>query len=145
MAKYSTKCERCGREMTVELFGKMEYRRYRLENWTWICEECKAKEREEENRRAAEANASNGLPNLNGSPKQIAWAETIRAKLVKELDELSQKIVTKWEAYDKKTPKEEETKNKSLEIIETLKNETSAHKWIDRRNSSAIELLREEL
>lgn len=45
----------------------------------FICSECQDKLRQAENTKAAEQNQAAGLPKLNGSDKQIAWAEKIRA------------------------------------------------------------------
>lgn len=80
MAKYEVTCPSCGAGYTVQLYGPGRDREWKLENWDWTCDECKEKARQDENARAAAANAEAGLPPLTGSEKQIAWAETIRAQ-----------------------------------------------------------------
>lgn len=80
MAHYTVKCEKCGSEFEIQLFGKMDKREWVIENGTHICDECQELERKERNAANAKRNAEQGLPKLTGSDKQIAWAETIRSK-----------------------------------------------------------------
>ncbi len=42
MARYVVKCEECGNEFKVELFGKNKTREWLLQRNYWICESCKA-------------------------------------------------------------------------------------------------------
>lgn len=85
MGKYSINYS-CGHDGEEQLYGKISERERYVE-WaegSKLCPECYraklAAEREAESREASEANAAAGLPALIGSPKQIAWAESIRAK-----------------------------------------------------------------
>ena len=89
MAKYYVKYS-CGHEGEIQLFGRQEDR-YRKISWLeaeGICPECYKRHQEEQ--RAAEhaeslktiAECGYNLPALEGSTKQIAWAETIRGKAV---------------------------------------------------------------
>ena len=72
MAKYSVK-HTCGHISEVALFGPSKDREYRLDRMREnVCLNC-------ENAANAERNAEAGLPALTGTPKQIAWAESIRA------------------------------------------------------------------
>lgn len=86
MAKYDITYA-CGHEGTVNLVGKIKERERYIE---WVeahklCPQCYAEKRQkdhdEENRRAAEAEAM-GLPALTGTPKQVAWATTIRQHVI---------------------------------------------------------------
>lgn len=73
--KYEVKMS-CGHTETIQLFGKTADRERRIE-WLeryGLCEECKKEKAAEEMRKAEEA----GLPELEGSEKQIAWAVKIR-------------------------------------------------------------------
>lgn len=85
MAHYMVTCEECGKKYEVQLFGKMENREWHLEHDTHICVDCTAKLRAKRNEEAAKANAEAGLPPLEGTPKQVAWAESIRVKMLEEL------------------------------------------------------------
>jgi hypothetical protein len=53
-----------------------------------VCDDCTQKERAQENTKAALENAKTGLPVLQGSEKQIAWAETLRAKALAQLTQV---------------------------------------------------------
>ena len=59
------------------------------------CADCyqarKDRERAAASAQASEANTRSGLPALTGSPKQVAWAETIRAKKIADAELLSQR------------------------------------------------------
>lgn len=66
----------CGHTETIQLFGKCADRERKIE-WLeryGLCEECKKEKAAEEMKKAEEA----GLPELEGSEKQIAWAAKIR-------------------------------------------------------------------
>ncbi len=92
MAQYTVTYS-CGHSDTVQLYGPTKDRERKI---AWFeksgrCASCyralKAAERveqekanEAENIASADANLVAGLPALTGSEKQIAWAETIRAK-----------------------------------------------------------------
>ena len=72
----------CGHVGQVQMYGKHS-ERGRKAAWmekNALCDECAAKARDEGNRKAAATNAEAGLPSLTGTPKQIAWAETLRTK-----------------------------------------------------------------
>lgn len=128
MAKY-TVTRACGHIETVALIGKIKNREWRLENVepSKLCHECYqaelARQREKENQDAAEVAKENGLPALTGTEKQIAWAETIRQKMLADIDEFIFKSV------------KEEMRNdpKLLEAVEHIKGKTEARWWIDNR------------
>lgn len=76
----------CGHSEMVTLFGPHADRDRKI---AWmeregLCSECykahKQAERDAANKSAAADNASNGMAALEGTDKQIAWAESIRAK-----------------------------------------------------------------
>ncbi|MDY0176211.1 MAG: hypothetical protein RBT25_04845 [Lentisphaeria bacterium] len=86
MAKYDVKCEKCGCEFVTHLVGNQSSRRWKLENWEWICASCKEAEKLAERQAAADkalAEAKEaGLPELQGSDKQVSWAAQIRAEFM---------------------------------------------------------------
>lgn len=112
MAKYSVTFS-CGHTQTVELFGKNSERERKI-SWyerSGVCSDCyKA---EQDAKRQANMDACKSLPALTGTPKQIAWAEKIRA-----------------EKYDM-------FKGRGFDYIA---NETSAAWWIDHRNDVESEI-----
>ena len=85
MAKYSVTyaCEHTGR---VDLIGPYKQREYRLERLaTEVCEDCKLAAAQERATAASTAAAAAGIPVLVGTPKQVAWAATIRQEYLDEV------------------------------------------------------------
>lgn len=126
MAKYSVTYT-CGHEATIQLFGKHKDREWRLQyEERKLCPDCYLeklrKEREEENRKAAEAAKEQELPQLVGSEKQIAWAETIRQKFLDKLSDLLTHLKSEI-AADPACSK----------TIDSFYGETSSRWWIDNR------------
>lgn len=69
----------CGHKGQVKLYGKKKEREWRAEKiFEGICDDCKEKERQEKNKKALELSKEYEFPELIGSEKQIAWANTIR-------------------------------------------------------------------
>jgi len=138
MAKYKV-TRACGHEETVILYGKIKTREWRLEfvEPEKLCYDCYqaelAKKREEENRQAAEAAKEQGLPELTGTEKQVAWAETLRQKLIAEIEELIKKVP----AEKKNDPQFHE----ALKAFDYIQNITKASWFIDNRYSRPIDVL----
>ena len=124
MAKY-TITYKCGHTAEVNLYGKLADREAKIAWYKTIdCPECRAK--------AAANNAKdNGFAELTGSPKQVSWANDIRAKKLADAEKLATKV----------------TKNKDMFIsaIDKMKNEASASWWIDRRDDTIMDILKELL
>jgi hypothetical protein len=81
----------CGHTADIQLFGPNRERQRRLE-WLesqGLCPDCfrdkKAKDNAAQNAAAESWSAQEGLPVLDGSQKQCAWAETIRQKALTRL------------------------------------------------------------
>jgi len=138
MAKYDVTYS-CGHSDTVQLYGKTRDREWRLaREQEKLCPECWKKYREEErakeNAKAAEANKAAGLPELEGTEKQIAWAETIRKSMIDHVAEYYISQIT------------DEAKAERPEIMkgfEAMKRHTDASWWIDNRlNDDKIGLRR---
>lgn len=123
MAKYEV-THTCGHTHTYQLYGKTADRERKM---AWLaeqeCPECAKRAREEQHKAEAEAAAKEAedmeLPALTGSPKQIAWANTIRGKFIALLQE------TKGVKMDN-----------ALIVIRLY---TSSSWWIDHRDLSIPE------
>lgn len=94
MAKATFQCHECGDSVTVVGCNRAAADRlakYRQESEA-LCHECWLKAREvqraEESQKAAEDAVMSGLPVLQGTEKQIAWAETIRKINLKKLQKI---------------------------------------------------------
>lgn len=118
MAKYNI-THSCGHEHEYNLFGKHTERDRKI---AWLekqeCPECRRKAEDEA---AKEATAGMELPELQGSEKQVKWANTIRAQFIEE-------------AREKYLNTE-----KAIEYIASVK---EAETFIDWRNETVEELLR---
>lgn len=119
MAKY-TVTYKCGHTGTVELFGKESERRHKIAFYeeNYICPECYEAEQ------AARIDAENkeyNLPALEGSEKQIAWAEKIRVKFINVRKEFKFK---------------EENRALFEGFCDEFFAETSAKAWIERETSN---------
>lgn len=136
-------CSVCG-----HAFEKITYRNNRRDADSWVewaekaftvCPECEQKAREKKAAQLAADAKADGLPELVGSPKQIAWAEQLRSRYIessgKELDDILMEI-----ARHKESGEYTEGDNlgaKRFEATRTyiLTTVSSASWWIDNRNS----------
>ena len=140
MAWYEVECTECGKKFDVQLYGKMKYREWKVEHYAWLCDECKAKKREEEVKKAIEKSKEMELPELVGSEKQVQWALKIRLDAIKNIE----KQIEAEKALERLNPEgdpEKVEKLMRLGFAEMLK-ETKASWWIDNRYASWGELAR---
>lgn len=149
MAKYDVTFS-CGHTATVQLYGKESDRQRTIEWYEnyGLCPECYKKKIAEEKQAAAdEANSEAkkmGLPDLKGSEKQIAWANTIRGSIVKKVSEDLDRSYRQLKKAEKEGRADFVKNAKNLidllnAIGEVVASETSAHKIIDWRDSIHIE------
>ena len=123
MAHYTVN-HACGHAQTVELFGKTSQRYEKIEYMErGLCPDCyrekKQQEREQENERAGKLAKNLGLSELEGSEKQIAWANTIRQKVYEDICQSEEQHPTYGYTL----------------VAEAISLETSAKWWIDHRNT----------
>lgn len=124
MAKY-TITYKCGHTAEVQLYGKYEDREKKVAYYTTIdCPECRARE-------AAAKAKDDGLAELTGSPKQVSWASDIRAEKLADAEQLAEKVTRNKDMFDG--------------AINKMKAETSASWWIDRRDDTIMDILKELL
>lgn len=125
--KYDVKFS-CGHTQTVELFGAGAERERKIAYYErfGMCSECYAKMQAE-----AIEKANVGMPILEGSEKQVAWANKIRASLVekysKEIEFLKdEKNAAQVKEAMAKAP--EHIQSKRFEKAMRITSETTA-KW----------------
>lgn len=151
----------CGHDERIELFGKTSERERRIE---WLqerpCMECWKKERaaEAEARKNKEvamivealgndaAEAVNALSNatctLEGSAKQVAWAEDIRTKCIDQLLSQVRNLVARIPG--KATAQQSAAfAARCNAIASMIANETSAAWWIENRDDIDKAVVRE--
>lgn len=130
----------CGHTKTVQLYGPRRQRESRAQ---WLAEsECgtcwkaqQDRERAARSERDAVENRAAGLPELAGSPKQVAWAETIRAEM---LDGLAREQNRLTELLGDGVSKRGELREKRLghigAALKALPEIASARWFIDHRD-----------
>jgi len=132
----------CGHTETVAIYGPYKAREGRLEyEATKLCADCYRKQKAAEQAAAkdevADVISRLGLPELEGTPKQIAWAEAIREKRVAELVERVREcgrtvdeLVEQW------------GKGERGQYVYRAFGEPSAARWIETRQMSYKEWAR---
>lgn len=130
MSKYHI-THSCGHSRTYNICGTdVHGERGRKTKWyaSQPCPDCR---RAEENAAAAQSNREKGLPQLEGSPKQIAWAETIRCAAVQAMDAFGSQLVDPAQiAGDSQRLA---TLSRIHALIAETKAITSAAWWIDHQ------------
>lgn len=125
-AKAHCTCERCGKEFIKIAYRQnstaaRDYEKWAEENIT-ICPDCWKAEQD------AKAVAGLNLPELTGSPKQIAWAEDIRAKMLRKAREATK-------------PLKDDEKNLADECIRYIaEGKAESRFWIDNRDNNFFRL-----
>jgi hypothetical protein len=115
----------CGHSGTMVNEGN----KHGLRDWakTILCPECQKKANEEAARAAAKKAEGLSLPKLEGSEKQVVWAESIRAGKLRILDDIKSrlKMEKNAKAWKKFYPVE----------LKKYFSESSAKYWIENRRS----------
>lgn len=137
----------CGHKGVVDLIGRETERKRKLWGYEHYgkCDACLAKEKELKAEQEKAKAEKLGLPQLDGSEKQIAWAEDIRAKLLnskkyesfftqffeRRQDAIDLYNSAEWDEYMKKPNKR--TFDVALFYWYKLITEASAKYYIDNR------------
>ena len=112
----------CGHQEEIVIYGKRADRERRIAYLeSQLCAECRARE-------GAAQGAAKGWAALEGSPKQIAWAEDLRSETMDAISVL-------------KTRTDDEAARKDR-VIAYLSGITSAEWWIDNRFSAGKGMIR---
>ncbi|MDU6263741.1 MAG: hypothetical protein E6600_04495 [Anaerocolumna aminovalerica] len=139
----------CGHEGRVNIIGPTKERGWKKEiAFSRLCPECWQKHAEEErerlNRESLEKAKEMELPELVGTEKQVAWANTLRQKIIDELSELSENAKRIKELnfiYGFKLTSEEILKIRDYIIDKKVK----ASDYIDNRNKHVFEIIECEM
>ena len=127
MAQYGI-TRSCGHRETVRVGGPTRQRPYLLQREEErLCRACwderAAVERAAATAAAAAVAAAQGLPALTGSPKQIAWAESLRRVLLALIDAaLAGAALTAEERAE------------AARVVAAIQARADARYWIDRRD-----------
>jgi hypothetical protein len=140
MAKYDI-THSCGHDETVNIVGP-EKDRPRKREWleSQPCYECKR----EQAILGAQAWASKrGLVVLEGSEKQVAWAEKIRKEFVESFERIIDNISKRMEKKEEPTAEDEQDVIHMHRAHELLLRQSQAKFWIDHRDQLPSRLLLE--
>lgn len=128
----------CGHTETVDLIGRVKDRESKIKYFEekGLCSECYKKAKEEQKRKEreeADAKAKDlGFPELEGSEKQVAWANDIRIQLADDAN----KFLTRCRRNLKRA-NDPEKLQEAMDLVELylaeLGAETSAHEIIENR------------
>ena len=138
MAKH-TIVRACGHNDVVTIRGSAKRLHLKLgRERARTCRPCYVQSQKAQAEAAAEAE---GLPPLTGSPKQIAWAISLRHKALSDaeayLDHLDEN-----EGRPKASARDAELfEAKKERVLEPMKAQSEAAWWIDRRHDSPVALL----
>ena len=134
----------CGHAGRVQIYGPIKQRQWKADReFSRLCPDCRAKEWEQEKERrfreAVENARKMNLPALEGTPKQIAWAETLRYEFIRGVDEFfdSEK---RRQAFEKIHGIDVETVRDFI-----IANRTEAKYYIDRRHIRPVGIIENEI
>jgi len=125
----------CGHEGRTNVIGPTKNRQWKIDrHFDDICPDCKEVKRMEENEKSAKLAIEMELPELTGTEKQVAWANTIRVKATGKFD---------FEVEDEKNEDKKRLLGEAFQFI--LQNRTKASWWIDTRSDGARSMGEEAL
>lgn len=127
----------CGHAEEINLFGPYAERQRRREyEARRLCRACWARRREEVGAAAADSNAAAGLPPLEGTERQIAWAEQIRAGIIAR--DLAGVRTALARIAD---PEQRQLAERWLAAV---LGQREAGWWIDRRGRTILDMMKEQ-
>ena len=134
----------CGHTEDMQFYGPRKEREWKIARAECeLCSACREKEIAEENAKSAKKASELGLPQLTGSDKQIAWAETIRMAAMPRLDSFFEEMDTNMAAIPaEKRAASQENYDKFTALLSAARFVAKASWWIDRREDWARSGLR---
>ena len=118
---------RCGHDGKVAVFGPNIARQYKIDQASsGLCPECAAAQRAKKDKEAAATAKASGLPDLEGSEKQVAWATRFRQNAINEF--------AGWGDEDFEVLYSDKTKDQVKELFEAALKQTRATFWINNRS-----------
>ena len=125
----------------MQIYGPVKDRDWKeKKEFSKLCPECWKKKLAEENQKAVETAKEMGLPELKGTEKQVAWANSIRLEFIEAIDEEVREL-------ERRNPNNKNLEKIKKEFDETkkfmLENKTEAKYYIDHRDFTIKEILME--
>jgi hypothetical protein len=124
---YQVICNTCFKKFRVQLFDSHEKNLFVADKKDWYCDACKQEYFKEQTSKLIKAHAKKGFSELQGTVKQISWAEKIRAELINKVDFLKKSLVFSDD-------REREISDRAFEcFLEEWQDRADAKWWIDNR------------
>lgn len=134
ISTYTVKCRACRTRFSVQLFESHEKNLFLVDKKDWYCEKCKQAYAREQAAKLAKAQEANGFPALQGSAKQVPWAEKIRSELLNKLDYFRKSLTFDNEA-------EKALSEKAFDqLLAAWREKTAAKWWIDQRRMTVRDI-----
>lgn len=136
----------CGHEGRTNIIGSEKVREWKKKRaFSGLCPECYKRKLEEvrkkANIQAAKKSAEMELPELTGTEKQIAWANTLRLKVFEKYETYLEKE-EKFFIYNKEEEKVQTSKEEMSDSLDyALLAHTDAKFWINSRFLNECEIL----
>ena len=129
---------RCGHEAEIEVYGKVDKRNYVVSmKERDLCPECYKKEQQE---KISKETKEIGFPELNGSEKQISWANQIRLNVSKDLSDTEKNArQLKLLKLVKRVPAETTIEEIEKEIKNYFETTIESKEYIDNRGKYNLE------
>ena len=128
----------CGHEGKIEVYGKADKRNYVISmKERDLCPECYKKEQQE---KTSKETKETGFPDLNGSEKQISWANQIRLNASKDLSDTEKNArQLKLLKLVKRVPAETTIEEIEKEIKNYFETTIESKEYIDNRGKYNLE------
>jgi len=132
-------CKTCGNEFQVSTIKRNRSEADSWESWAAAnfdeCPECRKARIEAERKQAAieaaELAKEKGLPELTGTPKQVSWAEQVRAEIIDRFQE----YLAKKKARAEKLPRAKKDYEEGTRFLEWISTKSQAAWWIDNQRA----------
>lgn len=148
LAHATCACKRCGKTFERETRWWNSQKAREWEEWAekniTLCPECRYNDYVAGATKLAREASAIGLPELEGSDKQVTWAEYIRAELLESAGQFLKENWDKTRELDDATIKEQNEKvlHALGQILVQIRLEPRAAWWIGHRRSDGAQLLR---
>lgn len=130
----------CGHDGRTNIIGPGKDRQWKADaHFRGLCPECweqkKLEEREKANAEAAAKAIEMELPELEGSEKQVAWANTLRQDLIDYIDTLDRKALECIDSSEKE----------KYDVLDYIMSQTKASWFIDNRPHGMLNWIADRL